>query len=292
MARIIDRIGKGIRTAPRDVMISESSREGKAGLAFGVHKAFDMAGSALGILIAYFLVRKLNHVYAYKEIFLVSLIPSTLCLLMFLKIKNLKKEEAAAKREPFWSNMKCIDKQLKLYLFVTFLFTLGNSSNAFLLLRAKSIGIDDSSTILLYFVYNITASVLAIPAGKRSDKVGPKRLLVTGYLFFSLVYIGFAFASSEAFMIVLFVLYGCYTAMTSGVERAFIAEISPQHIKGTMLGMHATIVGLSLLPASVIAGSLWVAFGMKITFSFGALMSLGAAVILVFFMKSKTNGAS
>jgi MFS family permease len=165
-ARVIDRIGKGIRTAPRDVMVSESSEGGRIGTAFGIHKALDMAGSALGILIAYLLLKNSNGNYAYKQIFIISMIPAALSLLMFFKIREKKEERIIQEREPFWKNVNKLDSQLKLYLFVAFLFTLGNSSNAFLLLRAKSVGFDDTTVILLYFIYNITASILAIPAGK------------------------------------------------------------------------------------------------------------------------------
>ncbi len=283
-ARVIDRIGKGIRTAPRDVMVSESSQSGHSGTAFGIHKALDMAGSALGILIAYLLLKNFNGNYDYKQIFIISMIPAALSLIMFFKIKEKKEERTLKKREPFWKNVKKLDSQLKLYLFVAFLFTLGNSSNAFLLLRAKSVGLDDTSVILLYFIYNITASILAIPAGKRSDKVGRKRLLVSGYIVFALVYLGFAFVFNKNFMIALFVLYGVYTALTAGVERAFISEISPKELKGTMLGLHSTVVGIALLPASAIAGLLWNSFGAKTPFIFGSCISLLAAFILNIFM--------
>ncbi|MCR4436541.1 MAG: MFS transporter [Clostridiales bacterium] len=183
--------------------------------------------------------------------------------------------------------MNKLDSQLKLYLVVVLLFTLGNSSNAFLLLRAKSVGFDDTTVILLYFIYSITASLLSIPAGKRSDKVGRKRLLVAGYVVFALVYFGFAFAYNKVFMIVMFVLYGVYTAMIAGVERAFVAEISPKELKGTMLGLHSTVVGIALLPASTIAGILWTTLRAEAPFIFGACMSLVAACILLFFMKDQ-----
>ena len=284
-ARVIDRIGKGIRTSPRDVMVSESALEGQAGKAFGIHKALDMAGSATGILIAYFLLKNASGPFDYKKIFLLSIIPALISLAVFFLIKEKKAARLPEKREPFWKNVVKLDDQLKLYLAVTFLFTLGNSSNAFLLLRAKSVGFDDTTVILLYFIYNVSASLLAIPAGKRSDKVGRKRLLVSGYIVFSLVYFGFAFAYNQIFMIALFVFYGVYTAMITGVERAFIAEISPKELKGTMLGLHSTVVGIALLPASTIAGVLWTSFGAAVPFVFGASMSLAAALILLFFMK-------
>lgn len=288
-ARVIDRIGKGIRTAPRDVMVSESSEGGRIGTAFGIHKALDMAGSALGILIAYLLLKNSNGNYAYKQIFIISMIPAALSLLMFFKIREKKEERIIQEREPFWKNVNKLDSQLKLYLFVAFSFTLGNSSNAFLLLRAKSVGFDDTTVILLYFIYNITASILAIPAGKRSDKVGRKRSLVVGYIVFTLVYFGFAFVFNKTFMIALFILYGVYTALTAGVERAFIAEISPKELKGTMLGLHSTVVGIALLPASAIAGFLWNSFGPKAPFIFGSFMSLVAAFILIIFMNEEKH---
>ena len=286
-ARVIDRIGKGIRTAPRDVMVSESASADNAGKAFGIHKALDMAGSAIGILTAYLILCSSLGTESYKNIFIISIIPAILSLFIFFFIKEKKQERATTEREHFWDNAKKLNGQLKLYLLVAFLFTLGNSSNAFLLLRAQSVGFSDVTVIFLYFIYNITASILAIPAGKRSDKVGRKRVLVAGYIVFSIVYLGFAFAFNKVFMILLFVLYGVYTAMIAGVERAYIAEISPKELKGTMLGLQSTVVGIALLPASIIAGALWNGFGPMVTFVFGSTMSFLAAIILMFFMKEK-----
>lgn len=286
-ARVIDRIGKGIRTAPRDVMVSESAQTGKVGMAFGIHKALDMAGSAIGILLAYLLLKYSSGNFDFKNLFFLSMIPATFSLLMFFKIKEKKNPRLVQVREPFWMNIKKLDNQLKLYLVVAFLFTLGNSSNAFLLLRAKNVGFDNTTVILLYFIYNITASLFVIPAGRRSDKVGRKTSLVVGYIVFAIVYLGFALAFNKTLMIGLFVLYGIYTALTAGVERAFIAEISPEDLKGTMLGLHSTVVGIALLPASIIAGLLWNTYGPKAPFLFGSGLSLVAAFILLAYM---TNG--
>ena len=286
-ARVIDRVGKGIRTAPRDVMVCESADENNLGKAFGIHKALDMAGSAIGIFISFLLLENLDKTLAYKELFAISIIPALLGLFMFIFIKEKRTHSTVPNREPFWQNMKKLDGQLKLYLLVAFLFTLGNSSNAFLLLRAKSVGFDDKNVILLYFIFNLTASILSIPLGRLSDRIGRKKLLVTGYIVFSTVYLGFAFASSQTTIIFAFILYGFYTAMITGVERAYIAEISPKDLKGTMLGLHSTIVGAALLPASLIAGFLWDGFGAPATFMFGAGMSLLAAFTLLLFMKNK-----
>ena len=288
-ARVIDRIGKGIRTAPRDVLVSESADKDNMGKAFGLHKALDMLGAALGILITYFVLRSMGDDFDYKRMFLFSMIPAALGLCMFFFIRQ--KKNPAKRREPFWKNVRKMDGQLRLYLLVVFLFTLGNSSNTFILLKAKSTGFDTVSVILLYLIFNITASILSIPCGKLSDRIGRKKLLIPGYLAFSLCYIGFAFASSQWVMVVVFVVYGAYTAMITGVERAYVAEISPPDLKGTMLGLQSTVAGIALLPASMIAGLLWDAFGSAVPFVFGAVMSLAAAVILLVFMKNRHSKA-
>ena len=285
-ARVLDRIGKGIRTAPRDVLVSESADKNNMGKAFGIHKALDMAGAALGILITYFVLRGMGDSFDYKKMFIFSIIPAIIGLCMFFFIKEKKEPRYIKNREPFWKNIRKVDGQLRLYLLVVFLFTLGNSSNTFILLRAKSTGFDNVSVILLYFIYNMTASVLAMPFGKMSDRIGRKKLLVPGYLAFSLCYLGFAFASKQWMIVAIFVIYGAYTAMIAGVERAFVAEIAPSELKGTMLGLQSTVAGIALLPASVVAGFLWDAFGAVVPFIFGAGLSLVAALILIIFMKN------
>ncbi len=216
------------------------------------------------------------------------MIPALLSLMMFFLIKEKNRLRVAGPRERFWKNAGRLDSRLKLYLLVSFVFTLGNSSNTFLLLRARSVGFDDTSVILLYFAYNLTASLLAFPFGRLSDRAGRKWLLTGGYLIFAFAYAGFAFGNSREVFVLIFIVYGFYTAMTTGVERALIAEISPPELKGTMLGLHSTIVGVALLPASAICGLLWAAYGPVVPFMFGAFMSLAAAVMLIlFFSKDK-----
>ena len=282
-ARAIDRIGKGIRTAPRDVLVSENADRGSLGKAFGIHKALDMAGSAAGILAAFFLLAGLKgQAINYKSFFLVSMIPAVFGLVALLLVKEKNAAAAPPKREAFWKNLKAVNGNLKLYLAVSFIFTIGNSSNTFLLLRAKSIGFTDQNVVLLYFIYNTVAALLSIPLGKLSDRIGKKKLLICGYIAFAIVYAGFALVHSPAVMVCLFILYGTYTAMTAGVERAYIAEISPPALKGTMLGLQSTLVGIALLPASVIAGFLWTAFGAAAPFTLGAAFALIAALMLCF----------
>jgi len=270
-------------------MVSDSADSDSMGKAFGLHKTLDMLGAALGVLITYFLLRSLSGAdgHEYKKLFALSMIPAVLGLLVFVFIRQKNRVPDTKKREPFWRNLKSINGQLKLYLIIVFIFTLGNSSNTFILLRAKSVGFDDINVILLYFVYNITASALSFPLGRLSDKVGRKNLLVPGYLVFSLCYFGFAFAGNQLLMISAFVLFGIYAAMITGVERAFVAEISPKELKGTMLGMHSTVAGIALLPASIVAGLLWNRFGAMVPFIFGAALSLVAALLLILFMNTK-----
>lgn len=289
IARVVDRLGKGIRTAPRDVMVSESDDKNSMGRAFGIHKALDMAGSAIGILLSFFLLKQMGNTGTdYKAIFTVSIIPTILALIMFAFVNERKEPRVCKTRERFWKNIPNLDRRLKLYLLVVFIFTLGNSSNSFLLLRAKSAGFDDTYVILLYFLYNLTASILSVPFGKLSDRIGRKKVLTAGYILFSAVYLGFAFASNTVSFVFIFLVYGIFTAMTAGVERAFIAEVSPSELKGTMLGLHSTVSGIALLPASVICGVLWESFGSAVPFVFGAAMSAVAALILILFFNSSS----
>ena len=282
ISRIIDRIGKGIRTSPRDVMVSESAKETNRGQAFGIHKALDMLGSAIGIILSYFiLLRFKDNTSSYKLIFIISIIPAVIALLMFIFIKEKNTVYPQKERQGFFNQFKNLDQKLKMYLLISMIFTLGNSSNSFLLLRANTAGFDVTSVILLYFIYNVTASLLAIPFGRMSDRFGRKNILITGYIIFAVVYFGFGIADTKIGFMLLFMLYGIYTATTAGVERALITDIAPANLKGTMLGLQQTIVGISLFFASIIFGFLWNNFGSFIPFAFGATLSLISAILLM-----------
>ncbi len=282
IGRVIDRFGKGVRTAPRDAIIADSAKEGKRGAAFGLHRAMDTLGAIIGVLLAYFLVTGFKG--SLRVVFLFSLIPAFFGVLFLFLVKEKKKEQTqSSKRLEFkWS---ALDKRLRLFLIFTFIFTLGNSSNLFLLLRAKNLGGSVGLVILMYLAYNITYFLSSYPAAYLSDKIGRKKLLVSGYFFYGLVYLGFAVSHSLTMLWLLFAVYGLYIGFTEGVEKALVADIAPQNLRATAMGLHATLVGIGLLPASLFAGLLWKFLGASTPFYFGGVMGVVASVGFWFVLK-------
>lgn len=285
VARIVDRFGKGIRTAPRDALIAEAAANENLGKAYGLHKSLDLLGTAIGIILAYIILLYSNN---YHHIFIYSLIPAVIGVLLILFVRD-KKNETIKKSISF--KWKSLDKKLKQFLICIFLFTLGNSSNAFILLRAYQTGFSPESTILLYFIYNLTGSLLSYPVGKLSDKLGRKKILALGYFLYGIVYLGLGLYSDKAIFIGLFIIYGLYTALTSGTERALISEIAPDKQKASALGLHAGIVGLGLLPASIIAGVLWENIGQAAPFILGGTTAflMCICILAIFSSKHKTH---
>ena len=249
-ARVSDRFGKGIRTAPRDALIADFSNVEARGKAFGLHRAMDTAGAVIGILLAYWLFTHYNGNYII--VFWLSVIPAIIgVLLLFLLSESGKRKANMVKKLAFsWNDL---DSQLKYFIIVSFIFNLGNSSNQFLLVRAGISGFTSSQVILLYLLMNVTYLLISYPAGWLSDRVGRRVLLVVGYLIYGLVYIGFAIANSSWMLISLFGIYGLYIGLTEGVEKALLADIAPSSQKGSVYGLHALMVGAELLPASIIA---------------------------------------
>lgn len=272
--RVIDRFGKGIRTAPRDALIAESAKVDKKGAAFGLHRSLDTMGAVIGVLLAYFLITRYKG--DFKNVFLFSLIPAFLGVAFLFFVKE-KKREIKSNYEKLHFKWHTLDKRLKLFLVFTFLFTLGNSSNQFLLLRAKDLGSPLRIVILLYLVYNITYCLVVYPASRLSDKIGRKKILVLGYLFYGLVYLGFALNHSIHHLWFLFGIYGLYIGFTEGVEKALVADIAPSGLRATAIGLHATLVGIGLLPASLFAGILWKFLGPAAPFYFGGFMGMIAS---------------
>jgi len=286
--RIGDRFGKGVRTAPRDALIAESVVPGKMGWAFGLHRMLDTLGAVIGVALAfYFFTRYEGN---YKAVFIWSLIPASLGVGLLFLLREVKGKNKNLKKQ-FSVNWHSLHPRLKKFLIVVFLFALGNSSNQFLLLRASDLGYSTQDIILLYLVFNVIYTLAAFPAGALSDRIGRRALLVAGYLFYGLVYLGFAIVSKGQHLWLLFGFYGVYNAVTEGVEKALVAEISPEDQKATLLGLHATLVGIGLLPASIIGGVLWKYFGASATFYFGGVMGLLAAAGLAVVLAGENNEA-
>jgi len=282
VARVIDRTGKGIRTAPRDALVAQSSDGKKLGWSFGLHKMLDMAGSSLGVVFAYIFVAT-N--FGFHKAFLFSIIPAVIGISIILAVREDKGCETPCEKLKL-KGLK-LDGKVKTYLAVIFVFCLGNSSNTFLLLKAQEQGFSASQVILLYLIFNVAASTLAIPSGKLSDKFGRSRILVPGYLIYGLVYLGFAFLSSKPAIVMLFIAYGAYNAFISGTERAFIAENSPTGLKGTVLGLYGMLQGIGLLLSSIIAGLMWDNINSSAPFLFGGILGIASAVIIEIILGSE-----
>ena len=274
-ARIVDRIGKGIRTAPRDALVADSAPDGRHGRAFGLHRALDSCGAVIGVALAYWFFTRGSG--DYSRVFLWSVLPAALGVLLLFFVRQ-PRAGATPATLPLL-RWRALPRRLRCFLAVSFLFTLGNSSNTFLLLRATNLGYTPATVILLYLTFNAVYAAAAYPAGRLSDHVGRKVLLVSGYVFYAAVYAGFALvpASHASLLWGMFALYGLYIGITDGVEKALVADLAPPALRATGIGLHATIVGIGLFPASFIAGELWEHIGPAAVFYFGGAMGLLAA---------------
>lgn len=275
VARVIDRTGKGIRTAPRDALVAQSSEKKKLGGSFGLHKMLDMVGSSLGALLAFIFVAT---EIGYDKAFIYSIIPAVIGILIIPAVKENK--DLKQKHDKLSLKGVKLNGRLKLYLAVIFIFCLGNSSNTFLLLKAQERGFSSSQVILLYMIFTVSASILAFPSGKLSDRFGRSTILVPGYIIYSLVYFGFALTTSKVSIVLLFIAYGAYNAFISGAERAFIAEAAPSEFKGTVLGIYGMLQGIGLLLSSIIAGVLWERVNSNAPFLFGGVLGITSAMII------------
>ncbi len=292
-ARVIDRVGKGIRTAPRDALVAESCSESNLGGSFGLHKMLDMLGSSLGVVLAFVFVA---IGFSFQKAFLFAIIPAVIGLAIIPAIREDKTPNMVCEKLTFL-DLK-LHGRLKFYLAVIFLFCLGNSSNAFLLLKAQESGFSAAQVILLYLVFNLSSSALAVPAGRLSDRFGRSSILVPGYLIYGLVYLGFAFLSAKAGIAFLFAAYGAYNAFISAAERAFIAENAPSRMKGTVLGIYGMLQGIGLLLSSIIAGLLWTKINSAAPFVFGGTIGIASALLITMILgqnrifpdKSSQNG--
>jgi MFS family permease len=278
LARVLDRVGKSIRTAPRDALIADSASPATRGRAFGFHRAADTAGAVVGPLAAIALIAWLGEGNL-RPIFLIALLPGLAAAALIPRVRESPplarpKQHSASKAPAVWT------APLLGFMVVSTVFAIANSSDAFLILRAKGLGLSTTVVILAYVVYNLVFASLSTAAGSWSDRVGRKPALLLGLLIFALVYAGFALAASSIWVWPLFAVYGAYIALSEGVGKALLTDLAPAASRGTVLGVYQLVVGLGTLVASIVAGWLWDRVGAPAPFWYGAGGALLAAAIL------------
>ncbi len=286
--RVADRLGKGLRNPPRDALIADSVPRESLGRAFGLHRAMDTAGAAIGPLLAWALLghwRALG-VAGYRRIFFVSAVPAALSLLVLLLFVRAPRH-APAPRRTLAEHRAALGGLFARFVAIDTLFALANSSNAFVLLRADHAGWSAAGVALLYAGFNIVMAALAYPFGHLSDRVGRRPLLIAGYLLYAVVYAGLAAPPTRWGMVAAFALLGAHTALVDGQARSLIARIIPAGSRATAFGAHATVTGLALLPASALAGWLWDHHGPGMMFLVDAILALVAAVALMTTLPSR-----
>jgi len=277
--RFAERFGKGIRTAPRDSLIAASVTNNETGKSFGLQKAMDNSGAIAGPLLAFALLSLFPD--NYRLLFLVAGIPAIAGIFVIIfGIKEIRKSKAE-----LFQKFRFRDFSKKYYLFlgIVFIFTLGNSTDALLLVKANEAGIKVALIPLVYLVTNAVSVIASIPVGSLSDRVGKEKILIIGFLIYALVYFGFGRSSDTAVIVSLFALYGLYSAATDGIQKAFVSDIVDSNKKGTGLGIYNALLGITLLPASIIAGVLYDKVDSRIPFFFGAAMAMLAAILMVIF---------
>jgi MFS family permease len=296
-ARFSDRIGKSIRTAPRDAILSESGDVKERGRTFGVQRAMDFAGAMLGTVLALIFIWlfssttkfELTHIQ-FRTIFLIALFPAAIGVVFLFFVHE---PSALAKRpqkdvKPNLS-FSSVDPKLRRFVLAAFLFALGNSSNMFIILRSREadIGFNIFWSIVPYMLYNLTATLFLPFFGKLSDRIGRRKVIVSGWILYALVYTGFGVmplllkgVAVQAAFFALWIIYGIFSAMTEGVEKAYVSDLSQTGNRGTALGLLATVNGLGLLPASIIAGLLY-RIHPFIPFIAGAVLSLSGSLVII-----------
>jgi len=281
--RAVERIGKGVRTAPRDALVAESCDGSVRGKAYGFHRAMDGIGSVLGATLAFLLL----PVFGYRNIFLLAFIPGIAAVIVILFVKEKKvPTEKTIKGTSIKISFRGLPTNLRLFIVVSSLFALGHFGYAFLLLRAKNIGLADNTAILLYVLFYIVYTLCAIPSGALSDKIGRKPVLVTGYFVFAITSLGLVFTSNIHSILLFFVIYGVFYAMIDGVQRAFVVDLAPEGLKATALGTFHTAIGLVALPGGCIAGLLWDRISPEATFIYGLTLAM-ASILLFTFVKGE-----
>ena len=292
--RFFERSGKGIRTSPRDALIADSTTPGVMGRGFGFHRAMDTAGAVGGIAIAAAIVYLVQgwetrlSLPSFEWLVIIGVIPAALAVLVLIFFVHEGRASGAQRVEEGTADGSGLDRRFKIFLVIMVIFTLGNSADIFLVLRASDIGLSPLHILLMLIPLNLVYAATAYPFGRLSDRIGRKRIIVAGWGIYALTYIGFALASPMwhlVYVILLFALYGVYYGAVEGVTRAFVADIVPREKRGTAYGLYHGAIGLSLLLASVTAGVLWEAIDPASTFFFGAAMAAVAMLGLILLIK-------
>lgn len=290
--RVAERVGKGIRAAPRDALIADSSSKEARGAAFGFHKAMDSAGAVIGPLLALpiLLTAAVVTTDTYRLIFLVSAVPAIAAL--FILVLYVKEKEGAPEktRRHFFREFKKLSRSFWTLMTIVVIFFFGEISYAFFVLKAQDIGLDTVEIILYYVMYNIFFLLMAIPAGFLSDRLGRMPVIFFSIGLFMMSCIVMAIADTRWLLAIGFVLYGLHLGSSEGVMKAFVTDVAPSDLRGTALGAYHTCVGISMLPAGIVVGALWDGFGPWAAFGFGAAMS-AASLILLSALKGAWTGA-
>ena len=281
-SRFMDRFGKGVRTAPRDAIIAESTEKAYLGRAFSFHRSMDTMGAVVGPALAFFFLGIFSN--DYRKIFWLSMIPGIFAVLLIVFFITEKGKTPVAQVERPKLTLAHFDWKFKFFVVIATLFAVGNSSDVFLILRAQQVGIPTVTIPLVYLLFNLIYSLSAVPAGMAADKFGKKRIILLGFVLFAILYYGFAVASGTKAIWILFGFYGLFMGLTEGIQKAFLATIIPQDFKATAFGVYTTAVGLAMFPASLIGGWLWDHVSPAATFYFGALTASASAVLFIVFI--------
>ena len=281
--RFTDRFGKGVRTAPRDAIIADSTRKEILGKAFGFHRSMDTVGAVIGPGIAFALMGIFHD--SFQTVFWISMIPGLLAVATIAIFVRDVKGPGGDERPRI--SLRGVDRRFKIFLLIAALFTLGKTSDAFLVLRAQDLGVKAGAIPLLYLSFNVVSAALSTPAGMLADRVGKRKVILASYLFFSLIFVGFAFSTGPLHAWLLFGAYGVFVAMNEGVQRAYVATIIKPEIKATSYGVYHTVVGLAALPSGIIGGVLWQHIAPQALFYYGAAMSFLSCILFALFLFEK-----
>lgn len=278
--RFTERVGKGIRTAPRDSLIAGSVTNGETGKSFGLQKAMDNSGAIFGPLVAFGLLSIFPG--NFRLILLFAGIPAIIAIFVIIfGIKEVRKNKTELLKKFRFSDFS---PKFYFFLIIIFIFTLGNSTDALLMVKANELGIKVAFIPLVYLVSSIVSVIMAIPIGTLSDKKGKELILVVGFLIYAIVYFGFGITTGTGPIILLFAMYGLYSAATDGIQKAFISDLVDKNKKGTAMGIYNALLGITLLPASLIAGLLYDKINSDAPFYFGAFMAFIAALTMIGFI--------